>query len=692
MTKKTSLIERAIGANQLTFKLAGVPVHDELGACYLAEFHRLVKAHGKREAVKQLKAIYNEAIRLSCGLDFQPSTPIWVKRDKDLFPIKFKPFRKYLAGTTLQRRYALSILRAYESVKLPPLPNLETVTSPSKGKCAFDRIRPSFENFLNKSLFGRTIKKIFEEKVDQNVKTKTGIPFHYSNKRGVDGPTILTAGKQSLAINEELSGILKDFNSIFRKGDWISILKENQEYFKDHDDIYHSKKDLNQQYLGRLSFIPDKGGKTRLIAIGNYWVQDNLKQLHDVLYNTLRKVETDGTYDQIRQADRVQAQSAKGAIWSYDLTAATDRFPIQPQVSVLKFLSPKIGSLWESILERMEFYYEGQVYKYAVGQPMGLYSSWAVFALTHHFIIQYCAWMEREKFPFNSYAILGDDVAIWSKGVAQRYRTLLDDLDVQISIPKSFFPKEGDDLNKPCVAEFAKRIFDKGEEVSPISPGIQVDSWKSFWDIPEFIKYLEDHNLLRETVPISRVSKLLGLKTKESEYLCLLFRLKQILGTQLRVNLDICNSELLEKVTSEDVIRSRCSLLAEQLADLWGQLFDLEGELGVALEKRLVGPIPDNLYFRRVFSTRVEKLIDLENKLAQFLPKEEYDVYFEEDLPVSDEEPGKLPELSDIEYLPKIDLDEMIKGVNPQLRHRVFRGRYIRQLMKQLKTNQHPSS
>jgi len=28
---------------------------------------------------------------------------------------------------------------------------------------------------------------------------------------------------------------------------------------------------------------------------------------------------------------------------------------------------------------------------YRTGQPMGAYSSWAVFALTHHLLIRYCA-------------------------------------------------------------------------------------------------------------------------------------------------------------------------------------------------------------------------------------------------------------------------------------------------------------
>jgi hypothetical protein len=30
-------------------------------------------------------------------------------------------------------------------------------------------------------------------------------------------------------------------------------------------------------------------------------------------------------------------------------------------------------------------------FRYAVGQPMGALSSWAMLAITHHMIMQYCA-------------------------------------------------------------------------------------------------------------------------------------------------------------------------------------------------------------------------------------------------------------------------------------------------------------
>lgn len=46
---------------------------------------------------------------------------------------------------------------------------------------------------------------------------------------------------------------------------------------------------------GKISLINEGGGKTRVIAIGDYWSQNLLQGLHDFIMKILRKMETDGT-------------------------------------------------------------------------------------------------------------------------------------------------------------------------------------------------------------------------------------------------------------------------------------------------------------------------------------------------------------------------------------------------------------
>lgn len=62
------------------------------------------------------------------------------------------------------------------------------------------------------------------------------------------------------------------------------------------------------------------------------------------------------------------------------------------------------------MIER-DFEYDNKRVRYATGQPMGLYSSWATFALTHHVLIGYAAFRKGIK-SFFKYAVLGDDVVI----------------------------------------------------------------------------------------------------------------------------------------------------------------------------------------------------------------------------------------------------------------------------------------
>lgn len=74
--------------------------------------------------------------------------------------------------------------------------------------------------------------------------------------------------------------------------------------------------------------------------------------------------------------------------------------------------------------------------RYAVGQPMGSYSSWAVFTLTHHIIIHYCIEATRTRNK-RCYVILGDDVVIADDKVARVYLQCIKSLGVSISPLKS---------------------------------------------------------------------------------------------------------------------------------------------------------------------------------------------------------------------------------------------------------------
>lgn len=92
---------------------------------------------------------------------------------------------------------------------------------------------------------------------------------------------------------------------------------------------------------------------------------------------------------------------------------------------------------------------------------MGAYSSWAMLALVHHAIVQYCASKVGYRGWFPDYAVLGDDIVIADREVAQAYVRFMKDVGVGIGFHKSLISN-----NLSC--EFAKRFFFKGKEVTPL--------------------------------------------------------------------------------------------------------------------------------------------------------------------------------------------------------------------------------
>jgi len=656
--------------------MAGIPDHRTLRRHYCSLFHFLKKEHGLRTAVSQLKALYNEALRFAAGAPIEPVTPIWCKRSKDNYPLILRPYKSFLTGSVDDKRYALSILRAFESYQLEPIKDWSSITEPSNGKAYYTKeLEKDFTEFTKTSRFSLEVRNKFNESIS---KVKTVLDdsnlWHFSTKKGVGGPAILTAGKESLVLDENMISNLNKLLSYFKKNSSLIgyFIKINKEYYKTRDDVLNPSPQAFT-HTGRICFLSDKGGKTRVIAIINYWIQDVMKLLHDTLYSILRSMPQDGTYNQSRVSSKVMKITEKSSCWSYDLTKATDRFPLSVQVTVLNSLADGLGTTWENILSGINFICEGQTIKYAVGQPMGLYSSWAAFALTHHYIIQYCARKEGKRFPFNSYVVLGDDVAIWDKDVAYRYREMLNKLDVKISLAKSFTPtKVG---QNPHIAEFAKRLFVDGKEISPMPPDI-AKSFKGIYNIPDVLEYLLDHNFLPEPVPVSRIINIFRIKPKDVDNLLCLFRVREVLGTPLRVNLDIPESINYKYITLDNVILYRKEILSKRRAELEeAYKYFYFGQLQEALEKRLgqcTYVMMENRPLQAILRNRMAVIDRFLKKIDEFLKR-------------SSTDPQEPPPLDECEYTPILNpskVESLCKGPS---RTRIQKGAYIRNLLDYLK-------
>jgi len=226
--------------------------------------------------------------------------------------------------------------------------------------------------------------------------------------------------------------------------------------------------------LGRLSFKVEAAGKLRVFAMVDSWTQSILKPLHDSLFKVLSLLPNDSTFNQGAAFKRAVSKAEKsGHSYGFDLSAATDRLPLIIQIKLLSgFIGDHLASLWGLILTERDYYLpenkfgipEGNL-RYAVGQPMGALSSWAMLALTHHAIVQYANYLLGNKNNWTeAYEVLGDDIVIFDPSLAKKYEELMGLYGVELNMAKSVISH-----GKQPVVEFAKRTSFKGKDVSPLS-------------------------------------------------------------------------------------------------------------------------------------------------------------------------------------------------------------------------------
>jgi len=411
---------------------------------YLRVMEKSITHKGKHWTADHYKKLHIIAKAIAMESSFEPLS--WTRSGKDGIPTVLRPLVPYLKGDSTEKRFGLTITRSYELVVGKPEIKLEPITSPLT-KPINQQFMSDFSKWITswrESLVG---KRIIRLSPNDRMHASPGV-------MGPNGPALLTSHIDAVAISRQ-PHLLKSvqFFSPFLAEQIRGLARKVSGY---PDSI-----------VSRIAFIAEGGMKTRTIAIGDYWTQNALRPLHDSLMRILKGLETDGTWNQNLQSERIRDKATDQAV-SFDLTSATDRFPIQVQKLVIgAFYGNEVADHWVRLMTERDFQTpDKRTVRWAVGQPLGFYSSWAAFALTHHAIIEFCAFQEGIK-SFRDYAVLGDDVVIWNSAVAARYEVAIDGLSVMINQTKTISSQTG----IPRV-EFAKRLFYKGTEISGISWGV----------------------------------------------------------------------------------------------------------------------------------------------------------------------------------------------------------------------------
>lgn len=163
------------------------------------------------------------------------------------------------------------------------------------------------------------------------------------------------------------------------------------------------KDPANGSGLSSFAIKEEAAGKVRVFALADSVTQSVLAPLHTALFDILKKIPNDGTFNQDESVKRSTRKSMEaGYAFSFDLSAATDRLPSQLTAAVIENLVGirGIGDAWRKVMCDRTFNFTKEVmrkypvfaesmsrypvmgseafisgYKYSVGQPMGALSS-----------------------------------------------------------------------------------------------------------------------------------------------------------------------------------------------------------------------------------------------------------------------------------------------------------------------------
>lgn len=430
---------------------------------YFKKVNKLVETRGLADTVRYVKASRNccmrvvtcEPLEFEKGIKLQDGWPVWLS---DL---------RVLTDTREGLQILMTLLLVLRGVILPPVLDIQPIVSPWKGS----------DSITEKELFHAC------RRLGISPRSCEWKKFHMSTKSGPQGQALLMSLTELALLPQELIADIKLLG-----GDKLTQIIDKLlcKTLGDYSivDIWKTFFPARSTSFRKISYFSDKEGKTRVIAILDYWTQTALRPLHDSLNGILRRIWNDCTFN---QNHFLTCLPSLGPYYSLDLSNATDRMPLVLQKRVLaKVIGIEKTEAWARLLVGYGYTTRGlhSTINYGAGQPMGAYSSWCAMALTHHVLVAVSAL--RANHPhFRDYAILGDDLVIANAAVATEYRKLLSDLDMPISDVKTHVSSD--------TYEFAKRWIHKGVEITGFGISGLKTVWKKYSLLANYLQTQQHH-------------------------------------------------------------------------------------------------------------------------------------------------------------------------------------------------------
>jgi len=423
----------------ISSKSSSIPVHLIIDLCM--RLQKVLEHNGYKYTILYIKAVRGNLYNY---LSSNPLRNPIAKTTKDGIPLVLGDLIPLIrSGHKRVIALVLTVLTATRSLKFKDEVDTSSITQPVKGDV------PNITKYMSQFWKDLGYRPNLSGK-----KRLIANPKIYRLSNGPNGHALNTAIIDAKYIPESLIRSLTTMSP--RIGYIINNMKLDfvQSFFERE----YPWKVTDKGSFRRISSFPDKEGKQRTVGILDYYSQMTLKPLHTWLSRVLSKIPQDCTLDQTKflKGDLLKSK----VFYSVDLSSATDRFPIEVISHLLKAQLPtSYVDAWQDVMVGYPFDYNKHKLIYACGNPMGAYSSFNSFALTHHYIIYYCCKELGKSWKRLPYYLLGDDIVIGDKDVGDMYIKMINSLHIEISLAKTHRSEH--------FFEFAKRIFYKGEEISP---------------------------------------------------------------------------------------------------------------------------------------------------------------------------------------------------------------------------------
>lgn len=182
----------------------------------------------------------------------------------------------------------------------------------------------------------------------------------------------------------------------------------------------------------------EDSGKMRVFAIANPLFQTLVRPLNDWVMDVLRRLPTDGTYNQTVPLARSK---------SFLFLRSQSRLLLSTLFRWVKHLvflfGRRLAESWIYILCAFGFRLpeKGPSPNYMSSglQRVNLqgFTVHGLCSLTHHMLVWYATWRVRPGVKFFDYALLGDEIVIADPVVAKSYLEVMEECEVTISKEKS---------------------------------------------------------------------------------------------------------------------------------------------------------------------------------------------------------------------------------------------------------------